>query len=202
MATDADKVTEAQYYDSRAAAYQKYFASGLTFEQLVDTAKPPHQARWRELDARVRLTDEQRALVSGFSRVMNVLVLAASWCPDCMWQLPTLRRVDELSPLVTVRLIDRDQHPELTDSLRMAGAAKIPVAVFLSEDFFECSRYGERTLTTYRAVSRLFLGAACPIGEIFNDDQLAATSAEWMNEIERVQLMLRLSPQLRERYQD
>lgn len=191
-----------EYYDVRADEYRRIFEQALPFDAFIATGKPEHQKRWADLDSRLQLTEEQRTLAAGFTRTINVLVLSAAWCPDCMWQLPTLRRVEEASDKVHVRLLDRDAVPELRDNLRIAGAAKIPVAVFLSEDFFECSRYGERTLTTYRAIARYFLGAACPIGEIFDDNQLRATAAEWMAEIERVHWMLRLSSQLRERYKD
>jgi hypothetical protein len=32
--------------------------------------------------------------------------------------------------------------------------------------------------------------------------EVEATLADWLNEVERVQLMLRLTPRLREKYQD
>ncbi len=192
----------AEYFDGRADTYRQYFELGLPWDAFVATGKPEHRKRWNELHARVQLTDAQRATTEGITRTMHVLVLAATWCGDCMWQLPALRRVEEASPRLTLRLLDRDSHPELRDTVRLAGAAKTPIALFLSEDFYECSRFGERTLSTYRAISRYFTGPACPVGDIFDDAQLQRTTAEWVDEIERVHLMLRLSPQLRERYGD
>jgi hypothetical protein len=75
--------------------------------------------------------------------------------------------------------------------------------VFLSEDFHECARYGERTLSTYRHLARSLLGPACPTG-IGRQDQtlLAAVTDEWLAEFERIQLMLRLSPRLRAKHND
>jgi len=77
------------------------------------------------------------------------------------------------------------------------------VVVFLSEDFFECGRYGDRTLSKYREMASTLLGAACPTGIIKPDSSLLeAVTAEWLAEFERIQLMLRLSQRLRTRHGD
>ena len=52
--------------------------------------------------------------------------------------------------------------------LSICGAPRVPVLVFLSEDWFECERHGERTLATYREKAKTYLskleGASCPTG--------------------------------------
>ena len=47
------------------------------------------------------------------------------------------------------------------------------------------------------------LGASCPTGIVAPAaDELAATLHDWLNEFERVQLMLRLSARLRQKHND
>ena len=75
--------------------------------------------------------------------------------------------------------------------------------VFLSEDWFEVSRYGERTVSIYRRLAAEQLGPSCPTGLVPPAaEALAATTAEWLAEFERTQLILRLSPRLRSKYGD
>jgi hypothetical protein len=75
--------------------------------------------------------------------------------------------------------------------------------VFLSEDDMECARYGERTLATYRKMAAEQLGPAHPTGVgAPSEDYLAVVTQEWLNEIERVQLLLRLSRRLRAKHGD
>jgi hypothetical protein len=46
-------------------------------------------------------------------------------------------------------------------------------------------------------------GSLCPTGIVAPEkDEVEAALGNWLNEIERVQLMLRLTPRLREKYQD
>ena len=71
----------------------------------------------------------------------------------------------------------------------------MPVAIFMAEDFELCGVYGDRTINRYRALAKKQLGPSCPIGVVPPDrDEMAATLKDWLDEFERVQLMLRLSP--------
>ena len=79
----------------------------------------------------------------------------------------------------------------------------MPVLVFFSEDGYEVARYGERTLSKYRAMMRDMTGASCPTGIVVSGDPLLAqVTQDWLNEFERVQWLLRLSPRLRARHGD
>jgi hypothetical protein len=87
--------------------------------------------------------------------------------------------------------------------LMINGGHRIPVVVFLSEDWFEVARYGERTLSTYRRLAFEQLGPSCPTGIVSpGEDAVGKVTAEWLAEFERAQLILRLSPRLRAMYGD
>jgi hypothetical protein len=79
------------------------------------------------------------------------------------------------------------------------------VFVFLSEDWLECERFGERTLATNRDKARKKLqnleGATCPTGLVTPEPDLqSANVAVWLRRIERVQWMLLTSPRLTEKH--
>ncbi|MCA9307643.1 MAG: hypothetical protein KDA16_14020, partial [Phycisphaerales bacterium] len=87
--------------------------------------------------------------------------------------------------------------------LAINAGVRVPVAVFMAEDFELVSTFGDRTLSRYRALADRLLGAACelphaPIG----DHEVADTLQDWVNEFERVQLLLRLSTRLRQKHGD
>jgi hypothetical protein len=85
----------------------------------------------------------------------------------------------------------------------MNGGNRVPVLVFLSEDGYEVARYGERTLTKYRQMMREQAGPACPTGLAAPGDQLVPqVIQEWLNEFERAQWILQLSPRLRQLHGD
>jgi hypothetical protein len=87
--------------------------------------------------------------------------------------------------------------------LKVNGGDRIPVAVFFSEDGFEVARYGERTLARYRHMVEQLTGESCASGLVKSTDPVQVQVVqEWLNEFERVQWMLRLSPRLRKRHGD
>ena len=105
--------------------------------------------------------------------------------------------------MIDLRFLDRDIRPDVRQELSINGGHRVPVVVFLSEDGFEVSRYGERTLSTYRRMAADHLGPACPTGFVPPAaEALAAVTADWLAEFERAQLILRLSPRLRAMHGD
>jgi hypothetical protein len=180
------------------------FAAALPYDRYVTTGTEEQQRRWRQVYDAARLTDEQRRLLAGFVRRMKVLVVSGVWCGDCVQQCPLLQRCAEARPdRIDLRLLDRDEHRDLTEQVRLNGGDRVPVALFLSEDDELCGLYGDRTLHRYRALAARQLGPSCPTGLTAPPpDELAATLQDWLNELERVQHMLRLSPRLRQKYGD
>jgi thiol-disulfide isomerase/thioredoxin len=180
------------------------FAEALPYaEFMARHGTAAHDARWRRAFEQVVLTPAQRELLGQFRRVTNVLVLAGAWCGDCAAQCPIFDRFAEAAPVLRVRYLDRDAHPDAQEELQINGGHRVPVAVFFSEDGFEVARYGERTLSRYRAMVAQHTGEVCASGVVTaGDPLLAQVTQDWLNEFERVQWILRLSPRLRQKHGD
>jgi Thioredoxin len=184
--------------------WSSIFADALPYQLFLDRyGSPPQRIRWDAIHGRFSLTPEQRALLDGFARRMPVLCLAGAWCGDCINQCPIFDHFARTTSRIDLRFIDRDARPDLRDSLAINGGHRVPVVVFLSEDWFEVARFGERTVSTYRRLATEQLGPACPTGIVPPAaETLVATTAEWLAEFERAQLILRLSPRLRSKHGD
>ncbi len=75
--------------------------------------------------------------------------------------------------------------------------------VFLSEDYQEIGRYGDRTLSRYRQMMAQMFGPSCASGLVLpTGPELNAIVQDWLNEFERVQSLLRISPRLRQLHGD
>jgi thiol-disulfide isomerase/thioredoxin len=180
------------------------FAAALDYERYVHSGTEEQARRWQQAYAAISLTPAQAQLVGSFARRMHVLVISGIWCGDCVQQMPLLQRIAEANESqVVLRLIDRDQHKDLSSQYRINGGDRVPVVLFIAEDFELCSVFGERTLSRYRAIARRQLGAACQTGLVLPEaDEMSATLQDWLDEFERIQLMLRLSPRLRQKHGD
>jgi hypothetical protein len=182
------------------AILESTFARALPFDRYLAT-DPARAGGWRTVYGQIALSGQQRAEVASFVREMKVLVVSGIWCGDCVQQGPLLARIAEANPRIDLRWVDRDAEGELSSRLRICGGGRVPVVVFAAEDFETCAIAGDRTLSRYRGLARRQLGAACelPWAEI-PVDETAAVLQEWLDEFERVQWMLRLSPRLRHKH--
>jgi len=183
--------------------YEK-FSQGLPYADfLARYANAGQKQRWRQVHEQVKLTLEQQELLGSFQRRMNVLCLAGAWCGDCINQCPIFEHFAVAAPAIVVRYLDRDDHADVQRELQINGGNRVPVVVLLSEDGLEVARYGERTLSKYRQMVRDQLGPSSPTGiALPNDPLLGLVAQDWLNEFERVQWLLRLSPRLRQMHGD
>src|SRR5436190_7798051 len=129
------------------------FAEALRYADfMAKYGNDAYGGKWRATYEQVKLTALQRELLGKFKRETNVLVLAGAWCGDCASQCPIFDRFAEAAPVLAVRYLDRDAHPDAQEELQVNGGHRVPVAGFFSEDGFEVARYGERTLSRYRSL--------------------------------------------------
>ena len=191
------------YYDKRSSFWGKHFERASDYESYLSSSDPKHAVRWRESESRApALTDEQRRRLSDLNREMNVLMYCGVWCGDCSRQGAYLKSIaDACGDSVHLRLIDREASEELQDELRIVGALRVPVVVFLTEDFWELGRFGERTLSVYKSKAAREIGRGDDAG-ILSPRARERELAEWVDIFERFLLMARLSPPLRKRHND
>ncbi len=191
------------YYDKRSEFWKGYWEMASEYEAYLQVSDPEKVPRWRDSEGRIpELTAEQLERLQGYDRELNVLFYCGVWCGDCSRQGPMLKKIsDACGDKVSVRFIERDASEELQDELRILGALRVPVVVFLSEDFWEVERFGERTLSVYRSKAAREIGRGADAG-ILAPNAREREFADWVDIFERVLIMLRLSPPLRKRHGD
>jgi hypothetical protein len=173
--------------------FDSFEAAQPLTEFLAKYGTDADRLRWKSAIEQVRLSQSQKELLGRFTRRTNALVLAGAWCGDCVSQCPIFEAFAAAAPLIVTHYLDRDEHADVQAVLRINGGNRVPVVVFFSEDGHEVARYGERTLARYRQL------AGQPTGPQPIDEQIVQ---DWLEEFERVQWILCLSPRLRKLHGD
>lgn len=173
------------------------FQLGLPYHDFLTRYATEDQKKgWQAVHEQIQLTDSQRQLLASFKREMNILCLAGAWCGDCINQCPAFDHFASATPVIHLRFLDRDNHADVQRELQINGGNRVPVVVFFSEDGFEVAHYGERTLSQYRHMMQL------QSTRREHGNLPSQVVQEWLNEFERVQWLLQLSPRLRQKYGD
>jgi hypothetical protein len=114
----------------------------LTFDRFVAEAAV-NQALWSGVhrQAQIPTWAWEAAATLG---PLRLLVLAEDWCNDTVSTVPVLARLAEAVPGIELRILRRDEHPEVMDQYLTDGARSIPVVILLNERCEEIGRWGPR----------------------------------------------------------
>ena len=118
-------------------------------ENMLDYTKMYLQrvGRW---DKRGKLDIELIEKLESFPRRMIWLVLNEGWCGDAAQTLPFINKMAEVSENITLRLILRDQNPEVMDEFLTNGGRSIPKLIALDEETLEViGTWGPRPKEAY-----------------------------------------------------
>ena len=197
-------ITGSEHHLGKDMDFAAKFAQGLNYEAfLAKYANDEQLRRWNGVFAQAVLSDQQQELLRSFRREMKVLVVAGTWCGDCVNQCPIFAHFSAANEKIAIRYFDRDDQAELAKELSICGAPRVPSLLFLSEDGFPCGRAGDRTLSTYRDIAARQIGPSCSTGIAPPDKTvLKNVLQDWLDEFERIQLMLRTSGRLRQLHGD
>jgi hypothetical protein len=116
--------------------------SALPYADFVAASDLKHRGLWEGL-YRLAKVPEWAVAGSDHARV-RLLAIAEDWCGDASNTLPVLARLAELAHGVELRLIRRDEHPELMDRYLTNGSRSIPIVIALDERFQEIGHWGPR----------------------------------------------------------
>jgi Thioredoxin len=157
------------------------FTTGLTWKDYMAQVGEP-RARMEANYEKSALTEEERGFFHGLHQVRYAVMLAENWCGDVHRNSPLLARITEAMPGCELRVLFRDQVPDLTDCYLNNGYKSIPIMAFFDRDWNEIGRWIERA---HAATQRTFAIRA-KTTEVAPPDQQEAAMMEFRKQIQAV----------------
>lgn len=74
----------------------------------------------------------------------RLLVISEDWCWDAANVVPPLARLADEASTFEVRIIARDEHPEVMDQYLTNGTRSIPIVIVLDAEFNQLGHWGPR----------------------------------------------------------
>ena len=100
--------------------------------------------RMRRWDKTVKPSDESIKTVQAFDEKVTWLVITESWCGDAAHVLPVIQKVADLNTNINVRIVLRDENPDLMDEFLTNGGRAIPKLIMLDDDLNVLNTFGPR----------------------------------------------------------
>ncbi len=93
-----------------------------------------NQTRVNRIDKTYSPSPEITDAVSKITVPQTWLILTAVWCGDSAQNVPLVVKMAEKNPLITVKLIERDENLEIMDQFLTDGKRSIPKLIALEEN--------------------------------------------------------------------
>jgi thioredoxin family protein len=114
----------------------------LTYPEFL-AASTKHKGLWEGIYAIARLPAwATGALEPGVRR--RLLVIAEDWCGDASNVIPIVAKLVDQVPGLDLRVLRRDENPEVMDRYLTNGSRSIPIVIALDDDFRELGHWGPR----------------------------------------------------------
>ena len=125
--------------------FRELWAVAMPFERFV-AASEHHRGLWEGIYKLMRVPEWAfQAVPPGTRR--RLLVIAEDWCGDASSTIPIVARFADTVPGMELRILRRDEHPELMDRYLTNGSRSIPIVIALDDGFRELGHWGPRPTT-------------------------------------------------------
>lgn len=128
--------------------YQEQVANGQTSgldqsEGLIAYTKL-NFSRLKRSYKTTEIANETKAMLEKISTPLTWLVLTETWCGDAAQNIPVLAKMAELNPAISLKLIFRDENPEVMNNFLTNGSKSIPKLICVNENLEVLGTWGPR----------------------------------------------------------
>lgn len=160
---------KSQMYDEFIELMNELVANGSTTgdyesEALVNYTML-NQRRFIRWDKTLKVSDDITQNIAKYDKNITWLVLTESWCGDAAHMLPVLNKMASANENINLKIVLRDENPELMDEFLTDGNKSIPKLIMFDDMTKEVlNSYGSRPkeLTQIAADYKLKHGKLTP----------------------------------------
>lgn len=119
------------------------YAAAPDFDTYLEEVEK-NRDLWHALHERAEVPEAVLEDGRAIPTPIHLLALSEDWCGDAVNTLPVVARLAEHLPGWELRVLGRDDNPDLMDAHLTDGSRSIPVIMILDEDLREIAWWGPR----------------------------------------------------------
>jgi hypothetical protein len=146
---------------------RSWWDQGITWDEYLNQEILEHRELWEGVYRKSSVPEPILARVEGLGRAWKLLAITEDWCGDASNLVPIFARLAETSPRVDLRVVRRDEHPDLMDQYLTNGSRSIPIIVILDDAYRPVGRWGPRPAELQEFVIREKRAGERPSAEIY-----------------------------------
>lgn len=144
----AASLAKAYTYEEYRLRLQNLLAEGKSSgeEQTDDLLhySQLNETRMNRLDKTIKITPETQAFLETLETPFTWLVLSEGWCGDAAQTLPIINKMANISDKIELKIVFRDENPELMNLFLTHGSKSIPKLIIIDSLFKVVADWGPR----------------------------------------------------------
>ncbi|MFQ5585048.1 MAG: thioredoxin family protein [Calditrichia bacterium] len=116
---------------------------------------PMNLQRMRRIYKTYNVLEKIRNILGKINSPQTWMVITEDWCGDSAQSLPIIARFSECNPNISLKIIPRDENPEIMNRYLTRGKRSIPKLVVFNERGNELFRWGPRPAEAQALFERL-----------------------------------------------
>ena len=123
--------------------FRTLWSNAKTYEQFLQEVEK-NVGLWEGVYRKASIPEWAADGLGQAGTELRLLILAEDWCGDAANTVPVLAKLGAEVENVDVRIIKRDENPEVMDQYLTNGARSIPIAILLDSEWNELGHWGPR----------------------------------------------------------
>ena len=115
----------------------------IPYEEFVESVDK-NESLWKGVYRTARIPDWAYELACQRGPGVRLLAIVEDWCGDASNTVPVLARLGDEARCLDLKVVLRDEHPEVMDQFLTNGSRSIPIVIALDQEFRTLGHWGPR----------------------------------------------------------
>lgn len=120
-----------EYRNHVTQLLEQGLSTGATQSEALTHYTTLNEARMNRLDKTIHIPEDIAERLKGLDKNYTFLVVTEGWCGDAAQIVPVMNKMAQATDKINLKLVLRDDNPELMDAYLTNGARSIPKLVVL-----------------------------------------------------------------------
>ena len=115
----------------------------IPYEEFVESVEK-NESLWKGVYRMAHIPDWAYEMACRLGPGVKLLGIVEDWCGDASNTIPVLARLGHEADCLDMKVIRRDEHPDVMDRYLTNGSRSIPIVIALDQQFNELGHWGPR----------------------------------------------------------
>ncbi|MEG2353206.1 MAG: thioredoxin family protein [Clostridium sp.] len=123
---------------------RELYLNGMSYEEYLNSKGEAEKLKSEKVYNELNVKEENIERIKAVNREINILAFAEIWCPDCIINVPALKKISKVNSLIQFTIIGREGNEVYLEDYKEEGKAKVPTFIVMNSCYEVLGAFIER----------------------------------------------------------